>query len=112
MRSDGGGVVMTINFNGLTAGQVERLALLLEEMGEAQQIIGKILRHGYDSFHPDDDRSPSNRGMLEKEIGDILAALDLLVKNKDLNDDYFEQAREKKHRTVKPYLHHQDVIHD
>ena len=98
--------MMAHSFNDLTPGQAERLALLLEEMGEAQQIIGKILRHGYDSWNPDDD-NVSNRGLLEKEIGDILAALDMLVSSKDLNDDYFEQARIRKHQSVRKYLHHQ-----
>jgi hypothetical protein len=40
---------MTVNFNGLAPAETERLALLLEELGEAQQAIGKILRHGYES---------------------------------------------------------------
>lgn len=35
--------------NKLNDAQSERLALLLEELGEAQQAIGKILRHGYQS---------------------------------------------------------------
>jgi hypothetical protein len=34
-------------FNSLTPAELERLSLLLEELGEAQQAIGKILRHGY-----------------------------------------------------------------
>ena len=33
---------------GLTDAQRERLARLLEERGEVQQIIGKVLRHGFD----------------------------------------------------------------
>jgi hypothetical protein len=32
--------------NELSDAEVERLAILAEEMGEAQQCIGKILRHG------------------------------------------------------------------
>lgn len=35
---------MADHFNGLTPAEAERLALLLEELGEAQQAIGKILR--------------------------------------------------------------------
>lgn len=42
------------HFNGLTPAEAERLALLSEELGEAQQAIGKILRHGYDSSNPVD----------------------------------------------------------
>lgn len=44
------------NFNGLSPAETERLALLSEEMGEVQQAIGKILRHGYESIHPDGGR--------------------------------------------------------
>lgn len=39
-------------FNELNPAQVELLALLAEEMGEAIQAIGKVLRHGYESYHP------------------------------------------------------------
>lgn len=38
---------MSQPFNQLTNAQAERLHILLEELGEAQQAIGKILRHGY-----------------------------------------------------------------
>lgn len=38
--------------NNLTAAEQERLAILAEEMGEALQIIGKIIRHGYESYNP------------------------------------------------------------
>ncbi len=48
-------------FNGLTDAQAERLALLLEELGEAQQAIGKILRHGYESMSPFDETKTTNR---------------------------------------------------
>ena len=59
-----------INFNKLTAAQTERLAILSEELGEAQQAIGKIMRHGYDSCNPllgnDDERAHVNRIAFEK----------------------------------------------
>ena len=34
------------NFNRLSPAEYERLAILAEEMGEAQQALGKIMRHG------------------------------------------------------------------
>ena len=40
-------------FNQLSDAQLERLYILSEELGEAQQAVGKILRHGYDSKHPE-----------------------------------------------------------
>jgi len=53
------------HFNGLTPEQDERLALLLEELAEAIVAIGKIQRHGYDSYNPDVDDHPGNREQLE-----------------------------------------------
>ena len=89
---------MANHFNRLTPGEAELLALLLEEMGEAQQVIGKVLRHGYDSTHP--DGGPDNRMLLEKEVGDVLAAVDLLVSEHDLNADQLDKHRLAKHRKV------------
>ena len=45
---------MTEHFNKLTPAEDERLAMLAEECAEVIQIVSKIQRHGYDSWHPDD----------------------------------------------------------
>ncbi len=45
---------MQDHFNRLTPAEAERLAMLAEEAAEVIQIVGKILRHGYASYHPDD----------------------------------------------------------
>jgi NTP pyrophosphatase (non-canonical NTP hydrolase) len=101
---------MSAHFNKLTPGQLERLAILGEEMGEAQQIIGKILRHGYDSHNPDvvvpeDERPETNTELLEKELGDVVFAIN------QLGDDVSLSAIGKrvlaKAEKIKPYLHHQ-----
>jgi NTP pyrophosphatase (non-canonical NTP hydrolase) len=97
------------HFNQLTPAEAERLALLLEEMGEAQQVIGKILRHGYDSYHPDDPNGPDNRALLEKEMGDVMAAADMLVLANDLDMVKLARSRAEKSRKVHRYLHHQPV---
>jgi NTP pyrophosphatase (non-canonical NTP hydrolase) len=92
--------------NQLTPAQAERLALLLEELGEAQQAIGKILRHGYDSFHPD-KIGPNNREQLEEELGHIWLACWLLCDRKDIDlNRLFDHYSRKKER-VGRYLHHQ-----
>lgn len=58
------------------------LGLLCEEMGEAQQLIGKALRFGVDSVGVKDpltgivDTTTTARERLNVEIGDILAAVD------------------------------------
>ena len=94
-------------FNKLTDAQAERLALLLEELGEAQQAIGKILRHGYNCTHP--NGGPTNRDLLERELGDILAAIDLLCmpENYDLSNKLIQAAKSSKLQRVGKYLHHQ-----
>jgi hypothetical protein len=90
---------------GLTEAEAERLALLAEEMGEAIQSIGKVLRHGYESCHP--KGGPTNRHLLEAECGDVLAALELLYWARDIGREGVELARAEKHFAVRPYLHHQ-----
>ncbi len=92
------------NFNQLTHGQAERLAILLEELGEAQQAIGKILRHGYDSTHP--DGGPNNREQLERELGDVQYAICMLCVNKELDEQHIIQAKNDKTLKIQQYLHH------
>lgn len=94
------------NFNQLTNSQTERLALLLEELGEAQQAIGKILRHGYDSCHP--DGGPDNRDRLESELGDVQDAIRRLCSNAELNQKNINRAEIAKAMKVVKYLHHND----
>lgn len=93
-------------FNKLSPAQAERLFLLLEELGEVQQAIGKILRHGYDSCHPN---LPcfTNQMHLESELGDVAAAVQLLT-DIDLEAPIIESARVSKLERVQKYLHHQN----
>lgn len=68
---------MSDHFNKLTPAEAERLAMLAEECGEVIQVIGKILRHGYDSYHPDQAATPphlrfTNRQALAQELCDVL----------------------------------------
>ena len=65
------------HFNRLTPAEAERLAMLAEEAGEIVQVVGKILRHGYESYHPDNPHS-TNRDLLAKEVTDILAVIELM----------------------------------
>ena len=97
-------------FNQLTNAQAERLALLSEELGEAQQAVGKILRHGYESRHP--DGGPTNRESLERELGDVKAAIFLLTDADDLNSGNLAFNMLKKSDRVGQYMHHQQGQHD
>lgn len=95
--------------NKLSDAQVERLAILAEEIGEAQQIIGKILRHGYDSYNPLEPYRArlSNEKKLEHELGDIALAIELMVKNGDVSSIAMVQRVETKRESIKRWLHHQ-----
>lgn len=96
-------------FNQLSAGQTERLALLLEELGEVQQAVGKILHHGYDLYNPTTKTKGLNREQLEKELGDVKFAITLLCKCGDVSANNIWKAecdKAEKAEKVKQYLHH------
>lgn len=96
------------NFNELTPAETERLAILAEEMGEALQVIGKILRHGYESHNPLNPESLTNREYLELEIGDVQAALILMESAGDVDSDDIISHMAVKGVKIKKWLHHQD----
>lgn len=99
---------MSENFNELTPAQTERLALLLEEMGEAQQVIGKILRHGYESTHP--DGGPTNRNLLETEIGHVEHAIFRMHEAEDMDPLAVLDSVADKAKKIGRYLHHQAAL--
>jgi NTP pyrophosphatase (non-canonical NTP hydrolase) len=96
------------SFNQLTPPELERLALLVEEMGESLQIIGKILRHGMDSYNPISDDRRTNRELLEKELGDVKHATDRLTEANDLDLSEILMNAEKKRISIRRWLHHQE----
>ena len=98
---------MTDHFNGLTPAQAERLAMLIEECGEVIHIAGKILRHGYDSYHPA-DRTVTNRELLGRELTDLYAVASSLCRDKVPEGSLHDQDRAwlKKLR----YAHHQEEL--
>lgn len=100
------------HFNQLTPAEAERLALLAEEMGEAIQIIGKILRHGYESHNPNDALRTTNRSLLEKELGDVRFAMIFLCDSGDLNKKNIHDFAKLKNLKVGQYLHHQEFSED
>lgn len=93
----------------LTLAETERLALLLEEMGEAQQAIGKILRHGYESVNPDlpPPAGDTNRANLERELGDVLVAIDMMLDGGDILAWRLEDRKRVKAHRVRQWLHYQ-----
>lgn len=98
---------MSRHFNGLTPAEAERLALLAEEAGEVIQAVGKILRHGYESGHP--DGGDSNRDALARELGHVHFAMDILVAAADLSAALIYESTAAKRDAVQQYLHHAKV---
>jgi hypothetical protein len=90
--------------NSLSAEQLERLALLVEEMGEVSQVVGKIIRHGFESCHP--NGGPTNREQLEKEIAHIAVAIRMLMNGRDLDEKRVVDHTIDKARSINPWLHH------
>lgn len=80
--------------------------MLAEEAAEVIQVVGKILRHGYDNHHPD---SPdvTNRELLRKELVDFGAVLGPMARDLGPVPSQAELAKAwaKKLR----YAHHQDA---
>lgn len=104
------------NFNNLSPAQTERLSILSEELGEAVQAVGKILRHGYNSANPVKYTLLStgalvenldNREQLEVELGDVLFAIQQMVKADDIWQTNINKRKKAKATKIIPYLHHQ-----
>jgi hypothetical protein len=89
----------------LSEADKERLAILIEEAAEVQQIACKILRHGWGSYNPFDEKKTSNRRLLEKEIGDFWFAVELMIGYEDLNRPAINLFMEEKKKKIKEYLH-------
>lgn len=90
------------NFVKVTDAQCERLAILAEELGESCQIIGKIIRHGFDNFSPKDQTRETNRQKLQKELGDVINIIVMMSEAGDISQDAIElHALEKRQRITK-----------
>lgn len=94
--------------NGLSPAEAERLALLIEEAAEVQQIAAKILRHGYNSSHPEEP-AISNRSLLERELGDLKATVHILYSYEDVSEYNVNIYTGDKMKRVQKYLHHTGV---
>lgn len=90
--------------NRISEAEQERLGLFTEETGEANQIIGKILRHGIDSYHPEEP-GLSNAQLLELEIGHVIAAIDILVACGTLDSRAIFRAKVAKLQKLGSWLH-------
>lgn len=94
-------------FSGLSPAEVERLALLAEEMGEAIQVVGKVLRHGYESHNPNDPAHTTNRQLLMHELGDVRHSVERMCDADDVSKQIIGVRAHMKGKRVQQYLHHQ-----
>lgn len=99
------------HFNKLSPAEAERLAMLAEECGEVIQAVGKILRHGYESFHPNDlfnghpkPGAENNRDRLTHELADLLAVVEMMDADHAIID---AKARDAAFARKMRYAHHQ-----
>ena len=99
---------MVDHFNRLTPAEAERLAWLAEECAEVIVEIGKVLRHGFESYNPTLPRPEQvrNRMALTREIGHVLAAADLMMSH-DIDRKIVATVRTDKLYSVRRWMHHQ-----
>lgn len=97
------------HFNKLTPAQAERLAMLAEECGEVIQIVGKILRHGYDSCHPKNPKV-TNRELLGRELLDLQTVAVTL--RRDFVPDFSLHDMNKTWEKKLRFAHHQEELQD
>jgi NTP pyrophosphatase (non-canonical NTP hydrolase) len=91
--------------NNLTPAQVELLAILAEECAEVVQSVCKVLRHGYESTN--NGKLPcTNREDLEREMGDLRAAMILLCESGDADKATVHHYADRKLKAPR-YTHHQ-----
>ena len=89
----------------MTNAEIERLALLVEEAAEVQQIAMKILRHGYESYNPFDEEKTPNRQLLNEELGHLEYAIGLMKSSYDVSTVEIEVSKSAKSNSVGQYLH-------
>ena len=94
------------HFNELTPAQDERLAWLIEECAEVIQAATKIQRHGYESVRPSDPTGPTNRGMLEAEVADVFAIVQIMQEQGDICKWKLPALVSKKREKLPLYAHH------
>ena len=90
--------------------EIERLAMLAEEAGEIVQIVGKILRHGYDSYNPHSTHMVSNKELLISELQDIQGIIYGMMEQGDFDSSDLEKISPKATWKKKlKWTHHQEI---
>lgn len=109
---------MTKPFRAVTSAEAERLEMLIEECSEIIQASTKILRHGFNSTHPDNtpalgDRpinGKNNRNDIERELGDVLGIINFITEMGDVDENSVTKSMCGKIERAAKYMHHQDPV--
>ena len=97
-----------MSHNRLSPAEIERLAKLTEECGEVSQMVGKILVHGWNNFHPRKPEEGTNRKRLEEEVGGLMAVIRIMTDRGDLDWGNIRDATNTKINEIWKYLHEQE----
>lgn len=96
-------------FTKLTDAQIERLAKLAEELNEAASQCMKIVRHGYTAVDESTiaPTSYDNKKLLEIELGDVVAAMNMMAKAGDFDMGNVVWNSQDAIHVMRKYMHHQ-----
>jgi hypothetical protein len=97
-------------FANLREDQRERLELLIEEASEIIKAGTKILRHGYDSYNPDDPEAGNNERHLRKELLELFTVAERMMAEHDISRIDFNKSVEVWKKKLQ-YCHHQPPFH-
>lgn len=94
------------NVNKLSNVELERIGIIVEELGETCQVLGKIIRHGLESKNPIIENSLTNRQLLEKEIGDVYNAVDMMAEENMVSKEKILKNADIKSASIEMWLHY------
>ena len=81
----------------------EALDILQEECAEVIVEVSKIRRFGLDSVHYKSEMQRTHRTMLEMEIGDVLAMVDILMDQGLVDQTRLDQYKQNKKEKLKQW---------
>lgn len=93
-----------MSFAKLTPAEHEALAHLMEECAEVCMAIGKAMRHGLSSCHP--NGGPTNRAQIGLEVGDLQVAIEIAKQTGLLSESDIRNGADAKWRKIGRYMHH------
>ncbi len=93
--------------NSLTAQEEIHLIMLMEEASEVIKCVSKILRFGWEDYHPRDPLKRTNRALLSSELTDFSVMQMMLIASGDVEPagmDLLRIIEDKKDYYIEKYL--------